>query len=197
MNDNTGYARRYHWLSDAVESFVRDPHFAVCCDQRSETLNLVAGEADPNRAAAVKLACEKPETLTKELKLACSMKMPRRHCVLASDISPDRIARIFPKTYERQPASYEELLGVQGVGGKTLRALALLSEVIFGAETSFRDPARFSFAHGGKDGHPYPVNREVYDRSIHLLREALNDAKADRSEKLRAFRRLAAFEKRA
>lgn len=211
MNEASKYARRYHWLGDNVQSFVNEPHAAVCCDQRGQkTLNLVAAESDATRQASVVAAHEQPDKLMKELEAAppsslpprnsqtpalpgFELTQPRRHPVRIADINPERLHRILLQTYEAAPQSFEQLLSLPGVGPKTLRALALISELLYGAAPSWRDPARFSFAHGGKDGHPYPVNREVYDQSIEFLKETLNSAKVELSEKQKAFRRLAVF----
>jgi uncharacterized protein len=119
--------------------------------------------------------------------------MPRRHEVATSDINPKYLQKILLRTYETAPRDFEALLSIEGVGAKTLRALALTSELIYGTEASRRDPARYSFAHGGKDGTPFPVDRTTYDKTIEIMRNALNAAKIDRSEKVRAFRRLADF----
>ena len=107
-----------------------------------------------------------------------SLELPSHHEVLARDLDPAHLERALLKTYENQPASFEALLGLPGVGPKTIRALALVSDLLYGSPASFRDPARFAFAHGGKDGHPYPVDRRNYDRSIQFLKEALEKAKA-------------------
>ena len=119
--------------------------------------------------------------------------MPRRHMVSTSDIDPKYLKKILLRTYETAPADFEALLAIEGVGAKTLRALALTSELIYGTRASQKDPARYSFAHGGKDGTPYPVDRETYDKTIDVMRNALNRAKVGRSEKVQAFRRLAQF----
>jgi hypothetical protein len=197
MNEAARYARRYHWLSDALSSFVSDPHLAVCCDARGPALNLVAREAGENRAASVELARQAPRTLERELSRLRELDLPARHQVLLADVRPENLHRILVRTYEAQAADYEQLLGLPGVGGRTLRALALLAEVIHARPASLRDPARFSFAHGGKDGHPYPVDREVYDRSIQVLRQALDEARVGRSERVEALRRLARFQARS
>ena len=193
MNDATGYARRYHWLGTEPVNFVCEPHQAVCCESRGETLNLVAREGDKNRAASALLAAEPPEVVVGEVKNLETLDLPARHQVLKDEINPDSLSRILLKTYEMHPQNFEALLGIRGVGAKTLRALSLLSELIYGAKPSFRDPARFSYAHGGKDGHPYPVNREAYDRSINFLKEAVNNAQIGEYEKQRSFKRLAIF----
>jgi hypothetical protein len=193
MNDDTKYARRYHWLGTGPVDFVCEPHQAVCCDSRGEALNLVAREGGANRAASASLALEPPERVLKELGGIARLELPARHAVSREEISEAHLHRVLLKTYEQKPADFEALLGKAGVGAKTLRALALLSELLYGAKPSFRDPARFSFAHGGKDGHPYPVDRGLYDRSIAFLREAVNAARVGEHEKRRAFHRLGAF----
>jgi hypothetical protein len=192
MNEATRWARRYHWLSSTVEDFVCEPHSAICSDQRGGVrLNMVAEEAGQSRQVSAQVAGERPETLVKELKRLQSVELPGRHHLEASDIHPDKLARTFLKTYENPPPNFERLLGTEGVGPKTIRALALIAELVHGAKASVRDPARFSFAHGGKDGHPYPVDRRTYDRSIEVLRTAVSRAKLGRREKLEALRRLA------
>jgi hypothetical protein len=193
MSDEAGTARRYHWLSETLPSFVNEPHAAVCCDARGEALNLVAAENGPVRDASAELARQRPaETLAAAERLP-RLVLPGRHEVRREDVATRYLEKILAKTYERAPENFETLLGMPGVGGKTLRALALVSEVIYGTPASMRDPARFAFAHGGKDGHPFPVDRQTYDRTIDVLHGALDKARLDRSEKIRAFKRLAAF----
>ncbi len=194
MNAETRYARRYHWLGLEPVAFVCEPHQAVCCDQRGKALNLVAGEGEENRAAAAGLALEHPDRIMKEAGKLDILRLPAGHPVPGDQIDPKYLHKILTSTYERRPGNFEALLGMPGVGAKTLRALSLLAELIYGAKPSYRDPARFSYAHGGKDGHPYPVNREVYDQSIHFLRETVNSAKIGASQKKEAFRRLSDFQ---
>ena len=194
MSDASRTARRYHWLSDTVESFVDEPHQAVCCDARGETLNLVAHENDPVRRAAAELAGQEPSVTLRALEKLPVLTMPARHPLLPElDVATPYLEKILLKTYERAPRDFESLLGIEGVGPKTLRALALASELVHGAPATMRDPARFSFAHGGKDGTPFPVDRITYDRTIEVLNKAINRSAIDRSEKVQAFRRLAAF----
>jgi hypothetical protein len=185
MSDETSMARRYHWLSDNVQSYVNEPHAAVCCDATGETLNLVAAENAGVRDASARLAGEKTVLL----------EMPRRHWVRDADINPKYLEKILLQTYERQPQDFEALLAIPGVGAKTLRALALTAELVYGTQASFRDPARYSFAHGGKDGTPFPVDRATYDKTIEVLHQALNKANVARTEKVQAFRRLAALQR--
>jgi len=195
MNETNRYARRYHWRSDTVQDFVCEPHQAVCCDQRGETLNLVAEESEESRKASTIIACENPDRTASELKKIRELNLPRHHEVLINDINPERLKKILTKTYEKQPDNFEHLLGIEGVGPKTVRSLSLISELIYGAKPSFRDPARFSFAHGGKDGHPYPVDRKNYDLSIEILRKSIRSAKLGEREKIEALKRLLSFTK--
>ena len=194
MNEVNRYARRYHWLGEKVTDFVCEPHSAICSQGRGETLNLVATESEPARDTIAQIATEdKPEKIIAQLKRLKTLELPSRHHLILQDIHPDRLAKIFLQTYEQQPEDFEKLLGLEGVGPKTLRALSLISELVYEVPVSFRDPARYSFAHGGKDGHPYPVDRKTYDRSIEILRQALERAKIGDSEKIAAFRRLKAW----
>jgi hypothetical protein len=193
MNETNRYARRYHWLSDTVQDFVCEPHQAVCCDQRGETLNLVAEESEESRKSSAIIACENPDRITSELRKIKELDLPRHHEVLINDINPERLKKILIKTHEKQPDNFEHLLGIEGVGPKTVRSLSLISELIYGAKPSFRDPARFSFAHGGKDGHPYPVDRKNYDLSIEILRKSIRSAKLGEREKIETLKRLSSF----
>lgn len=193
LNDDEGTARRYHWLDRRVESFVNEPHAAVCCDRRAAVLNLVAAESDASRAAIAELARTPDRDVARLVGCLPTLVLPNRHPVVAADIDPRYLHKILVSTYEHAPADFEALLGVPGVGAKTLRALALIAELIYGSTASTRDPARFSFAHGGKDGTPYAVDRETYERTIAVLHDALGRAAVDASEKRQALRRLAAF----
>ena len=175
------------------DSYVSEPHAAICCDATTLTLNLVAAESAEVRASSAVLACEGPEVTLKALQHVPILEMPARHEVSMSDVNPKYLQKILLKTYETAPKDFESLLAIEGVGAKTLRALALTSELIYGTSASRKDPARYSFAHGGKDGTPFPVDRTTYDKTIEVMRDALNGAKIDRSEKVKAFRRLAEF----
>jgi len=125
-----------------------------------------------------------------ELKRLKTLTLPARHQLLVNDLHPDSLSRILLSTYERQPGDFEQRLGLSGVGAKTLRALSLISELVRGVVPSYRDPARYTFAHGGKDGIPYPVDRKTYDRSIELLSRAIQKARLGLSEKNEALRQL-------
>jgi len=193
LNEETRYARRYHWLSQGVKDFVCEPHWAVCCDQRNEGLNLVALESEKARETITELSHESPELLINEGKRAVELYLPKEHAIPMEEIHVERLEKIFTHIYDRFPKNFEELLGIQGVGPKSLRALSLISELIYGVKPSFRDPTRFSFAHGGKDGHPYPVDRKVYDKTIELLQGALEKARVGDREKIEAIKRLRHF----
>src|SRR5688572_10513531 len=196
MSDATRMARRYHWLSPHVASFVDEPHEAVCCDVRQETLNLVAHESADVRSASAELASQPPSVALEALSKVPELRMPVRHTLFPEmDVPRTHLHKILLTTYEQAPRDFEALLGIPGVGPRTVRALALASELVHGTPTSLRDPARFAFAHGGKDGTPFPVDRPTYDRTIEVLGRALNTASVDRSEKVKAFRRLARLER--
>jgi hypothetical protein len=193
MNETLRYARRYHWLSQGLKDFVCEPHWAVCCDWRGEGLNLVAFESQQTRKAIAELSHERPEFLITEGKKAIELSLPEEHFIPAEGIRLERLEKIFNQIYDRSPQNFEQLLGIQGVGAKSLRALSLISELIYGVTPSFKDPARFSFAHGGKDGHPYPVDRRTYDQTIEVLKSAIDKAKVGDREKIEAIRRLRHF----
>jgi len=190
MNENNRWARRYHWLSDNLTSFVNEPHSAIASDHKSKTLNLVAKESNDTRIVATQLAGEKPEKVLRDYKKILTLNFPRRENVQASDIRPENFNKILLSTYEKQPANFEQLLGIQGVGPKTVRALALISELIYNTPASKEDPVKFSFAHGGKDGTPYPVDRKTYDKSIEILKFAVGKAKIGDREKIESLKRL-------
>jgi uncharacterized protein len=139
------------------------------------------------------LAREKPDVVLSAIREIPALTMPRRHAVLLADVNPQYLQKILLKTYDRAPEDFETLLGMQGVGARTVRALALVSEIIYGTPASMRDPARFSFAHGGKDGFPYPVDTGTYDKTVEALRAAVTKAGIDRSERVAALKRLVKF----
>jgi uncharacterized protein len=197
MRDRDGTARRYHWLGSQVRgTLVDEPHAAIASEARGDAvLNLVAGESADTRAAAAEFARQEPHHVGKEIARAISLELPRRHWIdIERDLNPRRLKTVLLSTYERAPVDFEELLGVSGVGPATLRALSLIAELLYGAPASTRDPARFSFAHGGKDGFPYPVDRGGYDRSIEVLHEALRRARIGHTDRLHALRRLGRWE---
>jgi uncharacterized protein len=198
MRDTDHTARRHHWLGDGVADFVVEPHSAVASEARpAEVLNLVANESGEARDVVAQVARETPESVTAQLARLKSLRLPRHHEVRLADIRPENLEKMFLATYEAQPTGFEALLATPGVGPKTVRALSLISELVYDTPASRRDPAVFSYAHGGKDGHPYPVDRVTYDRDITILRDALKAAKIGRTEKLDAFKRLASLERAA
>jgi hypothetical protein len=200
MNDS--HARRYHWLSDNVKSFVEEPHSAICSQRQEQSvLDLTAAESRENRKATLDLVRDGPSHLQSAqrslldfgpsgLSPAPELSMPRRHELLPKQDIDEAGREALQMAYELQPSSYEDLIALKGMGPRRIRALALISELIYGANPSWRDPAKYSFAHGGKDGTPFPVDRETYDSSIKTLQEALEGAKLDRSEKYEALKRL-------
>lgn len=193
MNDENRYARRYHWLGSDLEEFVVEPHSAICCDEKSKVLNMVAEESEEAREVSAFLSNEGPGFWEREINRIKTLSLPPRHEILKEDINSRYFHKIMTKTYEKNPKGFEELLNIEGVGPKTIRSLSLLSELIYSAKSSFEDPARFSFAHGGKDGHPYPVDREAYDKTIEILKRWVSKAKFGRSEKDKSLRRLEIF----
>ncbi|HHH36119.1 MAG TPA: DUF763 domain-containing protein [Gammaproteobacteria bacterium] len=193
MDDARGTARRYHWLGERVADFVEEPHAAICSQRPAATLNLVDRESRAARQAMTELARQPDREVLRTLVRLPELRLPARHRLLAADVNPRHLQRILLKTYEQAPRDFSALLGIPGVGAKTLRALALVAELIYGTPASCRDPARFAFAHGGKDGTPFPVDRETYDRTIGILHDALHGAALEKADKRRALRRLADF----
>lgn len=185
-----GWARRYHWLSESVSDFVCEPHSGIISEKKGKTLNMVAEESGRARVVSSQLAQEKPEKLIKFLDKIQILNFPYQHEVDVKSLRKESLKRIFLKTYKKQPENFEQLLGIYGVGPKTIRALSLISELIYGAKPSYEDPAKFSFAHGGKDGYPYPVNKETYQESIEILHRAIKKAKLGRREKIETIRQL-------
>ncbi|MDY6863278.1 MAG: DUF763 domain-containing protein [Thermodesulfobacteriota bacterium] len=190
MNEDNRYARRYHWLSSKLKDFVCEPQKAVCSDIKTQPLNLVAKESADTRKVSTLISQLTPDKILGEINKLKTYNLPLRHHILINDINPKRLEKIFIKTYERQPEDFETLLAMQGVGPKTLRALSLISELIYGTKLSKKDPATYSFAHGGKDGHPFPVDRIIYDNSINILKDAIAKANIGRTDKINALRRL-------
>jgi len=192
MNPSNKYARRYHWLSEKVSCFVVEPHAAVVCDFRGRVLNMVARESEEARKASVDLIKDNPAHLKKYFSpLFKYLHMEAEHEIELANY--ERLMKSFFQAYEQQPKNFEELLAVKGIGPKSVRALALLSKLVFGIEASWRDPATFSFAHGGKDGTPYFVDRKTYDKSIEVLQAAVEQAELGQREKVEALKRLKDF----
>jgi len=194
LNDNTGTARRYHWHSQQLQSFVNEPHTAICGFQSGDILNLVDKEAAPAREGILTISKESPAILLPEIQ---QLILPAHHDVRAKDVDLKRLGAMLWLTHEKKPADFEELLLLEGMGPRTLQSLALVSEVVHGTTTRFKDPARFAFAHGGKDGHPFPVPTMVYDETISTLQHAVQKAKIGQSDKLQAIKKLTELAQKA
>ncbi|HLZ82671.1 MAG TPA: DUF763 domain-containing protein [Caulobacteraceae bacterium] len=215
MNGEARQARRYHWLSEGLTSFVDAPHAAIEGPGQGVILNLTDARAAASRDAQIDLLrALPPETIAREYaRMSASggvagrpapdtqpmlphLVMPDHHDVRAEDVIARRLHGGFAAAAERGPADFAGLLAVPGVGARTVRALALVAEVMHGAPCRFSDPARFSFAHGGKDRHPFPVPLRVYDQTIGVLKAAVEAARLGREERLDALRRLDAQARR-
>jgi hypothetical protein len=190
LNDRTGMARRYHWHSPSVRDFVKEPHTGIVGENQGVIMNLVDAGAKPAQTALLNIVCEPPE---KTLSEARYLKMPAHHEVKEKNVDLKRLGAVLSVAYERELHDFAELLLLEKLGPRTLQSLALVAEVVHGAPSRFNDPARFSFAHGGKDGHPFPVPLKTYDESLNFLRSALDKAKVGDRDKLDGFRRLERF----
>lgn len=203
---NQTYARRYQWLSEGVSSFVEEPHSGIASDETvPEVLDLTARDSAPTREVSLDLIRDDPAHLVKYFKKRSQttisdfsgtgpdeLTMPPRHPVLDIDIS-ERGMNILKQAYELQPSSYEELISLKGMGPQKIRALALISDLVYGTKPSWKDPVKYSFAHGGKDGYPYPVDRDTYDKSIQILKDAVDSSRIGKKDKIDAIRRLSSF----
>jgi hypothetical protein len=187
MNPASRLARRYHWHSTSVRDFVSDPHTAIVGTPQGRILNLVDARADQAQRALLKIAGEPVETALQE---ARKLVLPRHHDVRAGDVDLKRLGAVLAVAHEKELRDFASLLLVEGLGPRTLQSLALIADVVHGAPSRFDDPARFSFAHGGKDGHPFPVPQKTYDESLGVLRRALDEARLGQTEKIEGFRRL-------
>ncbi len=194
MREGDSMARRYHWHSALVHSFVEEPHAAVCGTNQGQILNLTAIEAGQSRNGILSISQEKPELMMQEIQ---QLVMPAHHDVRSKDVDLRRLGSILWVAHEAQPKDFEDLLLLEGVGPRTVQSLALVSEVIHGTPSRFKDPARFSFAHGGKDGHPFPVPTKTYDEVITTLQKAVHKAKIGQTEKADALKKLHALAARA
>jgi hypothetical protein len=187
MNDATGMARRYHWHSPAVKSFVDEPHAFIYGANQGQIINVTDHKADTTRAGILQLTKEDPRKMMQEVH---KLTMPGHHDVRAADVNLKRLGSVLAVAHEKEGLDMETLLLVEGVGPRTLQSLVLVSEVIHGTPSRFTDPARFSFAHGGKDGHPFPVPIMVYDETISTLQHAVQRAKLGNSDKNEALKSL-------
>lgn len=194
MNTSNGYARRYHWIWK-IKSFVDEPHAGII-GKKDIALNMVAHESSEARKASIDIVREKPLKIEKYIK-SIRKNAPKqatldRHIMELS--MPRRINWDgLRQAYEIQPSNYEEMLAIKGIGPATVRALAYISELIYGSPPSWRDPVKFSFAVGGKDGVPYPVNRKAMDEATQILQMSLEEVKIGKNEKMKALKRLRKF----
>jgi uncharacterized protein len=180
-------ARRYHWHSDNLRSFVEEPHTGVCGINQGPILNLTAADAGTTRNGILQITDEDPGLIIREFQ---QMILPSHHDVRAEDVNLKKLGAALWLAHDQPPENFEELLLLKGVGPRTLQSLALVSEVIHGTPSRFKDPARFSFAHGGKDGHPFPVPLKVYDETIGTLQYAVEKAKLGLTDKAEAIKKL-------
>jgi len=204
MNGEAKYARRYHWLSEGLTSFVDEPHSAIDGPQQGVIVNLTDHRAERSRGAQLELLDRLgPDGIARELStlenssseppaepLLPHLIMPAHHDVRPKDVHVRRLHGNLVAAADRGPQDFAELLLTPGVGARTVRALAMVAEVVHGAPYRFTDPARFSLAHGGKDRHPYPVPLKVYDETIRVMKSAMRSAKLGREEELGALKRL-------
>ncbi|MDD5928894.1 MAG: DUF763 domain-containing protein [Spirochaetales bacterium] len=212
MNTAEKKARRYHWCSTNVRSFIEEPHTAVVGDNKGKILNLTDSKAEDSRSSILEMSRENPDRVIKEIiqigkpasqtlflqgelfgeleNKGRSIVMPSHHEVLEQDVDLKRLGGVLAAAYESQPENFEELMLTPGLGPRTLQSLALVSEVIYGTPSRFNDPARFSFAHGGKDGHPFPVPLKIYDESIRILHESIEKSKLGFKDKSECIKRL-------
>jgi len=196
-------ARRYHWLSDNVGSFVEEPHSGIASDRLGQSvLDMTAHESEESRKASLGLVRDSPNSLSSLIRGAgqasidqylpghqgaLMLVMPTQHSITRlSETTVEALRR----AYEFQPESYEELVALRGIGPKAIRALALVSELVYGRAPSWKDPARYSFAHGGKDGIPYPVDKRTYHKTIEIIENATQKASVGENEKTKAIKRL-------
>jgi len=190
LNGPAGTARRYHWHSAAVRDFTAEPHTAIVGDPQGVILNLVDAGAAPAQRAMLAVAADVPDRTLREIR---SWTAPRHHDVRAGDVDLKRLGAVLAVAHERDLRDFASLLLVEQLGPRTLQSLALVAEVIHGAPARFQDPARFSFAHGGKDGHPFPVPLQTYDETIDVLRRSLERARVGQTDKIDGIRRLDRF----
>jgi hypothetical protein len=187
MNPSNHLARRYHWHSAEVRDFTSNPHTAILGQPQGIILNLVDARASRAQQALMNIV-EQP--IASSLADVRKLTMPVHHDVRPQDVDLKRLGAVLAVAHEQELRDFSSLLLVEGLGPRTLQSLALIAEVVHGAPSRFSDPARFSFAHGGKDGQPFPVPLKPYDESIAILRRALDAARLGHTEKLEGFRRL-------
>lgn len=220
MNIESKTARRYHWSSENLKSFIEEPHTGITGENQGLILNLTAKDANETRSHILDFSKENPDKMIKEIQNVFkheeninkinsikndniliaqnktiasetrSIVMPHHHEVRAKDVNLKRLGAVLATAYESQPQNFEGLLLTPGLGPRTIQSLTLVSEVIYGTPSRFTDPARFSFAHGGKDGHPFPVPLKIYDDSIRILHESIERSKLGYKDKSECIKRL-------
>src|SRR5262249_14375716 len=185
--------RRYHWHSASVRDFVTEPHTAIVGESQGSILNLVDSQARAAQTAMLDVVHDRPQNI---LQVARHLKLPAHHDVREANVDLKRLGGILAVAYERDLHDFAELLLLESLGPRTLQSLALVAEVLHGTPSRFDDPARFSFAHGGKDGHPFPVPLKTFDESIDVLKSCLDQSRPggdEAREKREGFRRLKRF----
>lgn len=193
MNEEKRMARRYHWFSKEIRSFVSDPHKGIASELIVKPLNLVDSKIEKTRNEILNVVNETKDNDVIKILDKRKASFPFHHPIFYEDYDEKRLINLMSKIKEYKPKNFEELLLFKGLGEKSMRALALISHLIFGSELSFRDPVTFSFAHGGKDGHPYPVDKKIYDTSIEILKHAVEKTKLGDIEKLKLLKTLSKF----
>jgi len=215
MNTKFQKARRYHWFSQKIKDFTEEPHSGIISDVRLKPLNLVSKKSRENKKVSLELVKEEPKTFLRDIKLICEksnslmrqkrlpgfceMELEDRefhwHPVLNEKFDLKRLKKTVEKAHFLKPENFENLLMIEGVGPKTIRALSLVSEIIYGAKPSFEDPARYSFSHGGKDGTPYKVDKATFDKTIEIIEKGIEISKISLKEKEEAKKRLWSHQK--
>ncbi len=191
MNESLRMARRYHWLGTNLKSFVEEPHSGISADRIHERILLdLTARISSGARDSIRELLSQPQYLLKELEKVKVLDLPRRHYITHKDLNVKKLRETVAKLEEGTVRTFEDVLKIRGLGPKMMRALTLVSELIYGARPSFEDPARYTFAHGGKDGHPFPVQRDVYDVTIETLKRAIAKAKVGEREKVEAIKRL-------
>jgi hypothetical protein len=190
MNENSGLARRYHWHSATVRDFTAEPHAGIVGEHQGTIMNLVDHDAKPAQTALLDLVRQHPDATLQE---ARCLVVPARHDVRASDVDLKRLGAVLAVAYEREFRDFASLLLLEKLGPRTLQTLSLVAEVVHGTPTRFSDPARYSFALGGKDRHPFPVPLKTYDETLAVLQSSLDAAKLGDSDKIGGFERLHRF----
>lgn len=187
MSNTNATARRYHWHAANVQSFTDEPHTFIYGQNCGEILNLTDKKAHPLKESMLSIVAESPDRMMAEIN---KLVMPNNHDVRKKDVDMKRLGAILWLAQDQNIKDFDELLLLSGLGPRTLQSLALVSEIIYGSPSRFKDPARFSFAHGGKDGHPFPVPLSIYDQTISTLQNAINKSKLGNSDKIQAIQSL-------